>query len=59
LALVAGLYKLEGDFVKDQDKNQEAVLDNQRLLSFHLEFSLSGNSRGAYDIEGKIDELYL
>ena len=59
LALVADLYKLEGDLLKEQDKNQEAVLDYQRSLSFYLEISLSGKDRGLIDLDGKIDELYL
>ena len=58
-ALAAGLYKLEGDLLKDQEKNQEAVLNNQRSLSFYLEISLSGNGRCVYDLEDKIDELHL
>jgi hypothetical protein len=59
LALVADLYKLEGDLLKDQDKNHESILDYQRSLSFYLEISLSGRDQGLNDLDFKIDQIYL
>jgi hypothetical protein len=58
LAMVANLYKLEGDLLIDQNKNQEAVLDYQRALTFYLEIRLSGKDQGQNDLDGNINDLY-
>ena len=42
LAMVADLYRFEGDILADQGKHQEASLDYQRALTLYLEISLSG-----------------
>ena len=58
LAMVANLYKLEGDLLIDQNKNREAVLDYQRALIFYLEIRLSGKDQGQNDLDGNINDLY-
>ena len=58
LALVADLYKLEGDLLSDQGKEREAELDYQRSMTFFLEIRLSGQDEGLYDIDQKIDNLH-
>jgi tetratricopeptide (TPR) repeat protein len=58
LALVADLYKLEGDLLSDQGKQREAELDYQRSMTFFLEIRLSGQDEGLYDIDQKIDNLH-
>jgi len=58
LAMVANLYKLEGDLLIDQNKNREAVLDYQRALTFYLEIRLSGKDQGQNDLDGNINDLY-
>lgn len=58
LAMVAELYKLEGDLLVAQNKIQEAETDYQRSLTFYLEIRLNGNPQDLYNLENKINELY-
>jgi chaperonin cofactor prefoldin len=57
LAMIADLYKLVGDLLIDQNKNQEAVLDFQLSLTFYLEISLSGKNQ-RQKLDEKINQIY-
>ncbi len=58
LAMVADLYKLEGDLLADQNQNHEALQDYQRTLTFYLKISLVEREQGSSELDNKIDELY-
>ena len=58
LAMVADLYKLEGDLLADQNQNHEALLDYQRALAFYLKISLVERDQGSRELDNKIDDLY-
>jgi hypothetical protein len=58
LAMVAELYKLEGDLLAAQNKIHEAETDYQRSLTFYLEIRMNGNPQGLNNLENKINELY-
>ncbi len=58
LAMVADLYKLEGDLLADQNQNHEAIQDYLRALTFYLKISLEERDQGLSELDKKIDELY-
>ncbi|MFN2212041.1 MAG: DUF6483 family protein [Anaerolineales bacterium] len=58
LAMVAELYKLEGDLLVAQNVNPEADNLYLRSLTFYLQISLNGNPQGLISLDDKIDELY-
>lgn len=59
LAMVAELYKLEGDLLLAQNQNEGAFLDYQRSQTIFLEISLSGKYQAVSDLDDRIKELYL
>ena len=59
LAMVAELYKIEGDLLLAQNQKQEAILDFKRSLTIFLEISLSGKYQAVSDLDVMINELYL
>ena len=58
LAMVADLYKLEGDLLADQNQNHEAIQDYLRALTFYLKISLEERDQGLSELDNKIDALY-
>jgi len=58
LAMVAELYKIEGDLLLAQNQKQEAILEYKRSLTLFLEISLSGKYQAVSNLDDRINELY-
>ncbi len=59
LYMVAKLYELEGDLLKDQNRLTEANLDYLRALTFYLEIALEGENYYSSELNDKIEDLQL
>jgi tetratricopeptide (TPR) repeat protein len=58
LFLLAELYRHEGDILKEQNKDLEAVLDYQRALNFYLQVAVKQADQESPQLDQKIGDLF-
>ena len=57
LAVIADLYRLDGEVLEEMSQKQPAALANQRALRFYLELALNDFDHLSPELSGKITDL--